>query len=138
MGWISSQVMTISWNRRKASSLVIREVTKIWDSTSIKECLYIYVYCQILTVYYVSLLRMPDVHICNLYIVNSLCMTVTGSTLCILYSCVWQVYLLTVNCVYSSAWQVCMQYIVYVRYHCGGWSEGLDSRILLLAYIVYL
>jgi hypothetical protein len=25
-----------------------------------------------------------------------------------------------------------------VRYHCGGWSEELNSRILLLAYMVYL
>jgi hypothetical protein len=28
--------------------------------------------------------------------------------------------------------------IVPVRYHCGGWSEELNSRILLLAYMVYL
>jgi hypothetical protein len=27
---------------------------------------------------------------------------------------------------------------VRVRYHCGGWSEELNSRILLLAYMVYL
>jgi hypothetical protein len=25
-----------------------------------------------------------------------------------------------------------------VRYHCGGWSEELNSRILLLAYMVYI
>jgi hypothetical protein len=28
--------------------------------------------------------------------------------------------------------------IVLVRYHCGGWSEELNSHILLLAYMVYL
>ncbi len=28
--------------------------------------------------------------------------------------------------------------VVTVRYHCGGWSEELNSRILLLAYMVYL
>jgi hypothetical protein len=29
-------------------------------------------------------------------------------------------------------------HIIHVRYHCGGWSEELNSRILLLAYMVYL
>jgi hypothetical protein len=28
--------------------------------------------------------------------------------------------------------------VVIVRYHCGGWSEELNSRILHLAYMVYL
>ncbi len=27
---------------------------------------------------------------------------------------------------------------IRVRYHCGGWSEELNSRVLLLALMVYL
>ncbi len=30
------------------------------------------------------------------------------------------------------------QYIVSVSYHCGGWSEEVNSCILILSYMVYL
>ncbi len=33
---------------------------------------------------------------------------------------------------------ICILKVAGVRYHCGGWSEELNSRILHLAYMVYL
>ncbi len=43
-----------------------------------------------------------------------------------------QVYSNIINCEAPSIKDL------FVRYHCGGWSEELNSRILHLAYMVYL
>jgi hypothetical protein len=49
-------------------------------------------------------------------------------------ACLCDFCMMFLTAVFVCTWDT----IIHVRYHCGGWSEELNLRILLLAYMVYL